>query len=201
MGETGIVLPRSEGWRDDQDDVRQRETLRADRHLPAVRRVFARHSKTFERYAPQVLRDRESLTRTLWQTHGLPLVTRREALRAELTAVDDELRQVRHELHAYGRDSLEWADLRRTTPVSRCWVSNADGRWTGTTSKGFWPSTQVTCAAPYLEVLDANLTATYGGDRVTRSDVPTSMPAITARPSWPIFVSLVSSQPNAIVSS
>ena len=96
---------------------------------------------------------------------------RREALRTELATLEQELAAVREKLAAFGRTSLEWNDLRRTTPVSRNWGLERGRPVDRHYIEGFLADHAADVQGAVLEVLDAGLTTRFGGEKVHRSDV------------------------------
>jgi len=62
----------------------------------------------------EALVQRERMASALWQ-HERTLLDRRDQVRAELAATLERLEAVRPVLARYGRWTLEFADLRRTT--------------------------------------------------------------------------------------
>ena len=170
-GERGVLVPGAMLHRHPQDDVRLRESLRGERHLPAVRRIFDRHVASFERHAARALSQRDGNAKALWKSRGLDLVARRERLRTELDGVMNDLASVRGELKRYGRATLEWNDLRRATPLSRNWGLERGRPIDRHYIEGFVSEHAADIRGAVLEVLDSGLTEAYGGSRVRRSDV------------------------------
>jgi peptidoglycan/xylan/chitin deacetylase (PgdA/CDA1 family)/SAM-dependent methyltransferase len=171
QGQHGCVLPGPAAARFVQDDVHLREALRAERYLPSVRRIVAKHRESFERYAPSVLAQHDGVARRLWSTRGRERLDRREALRAELAGLEHALAAVREKLAVFGRTSVEWNDLRRTTPLSRNWGLERGRPVDRHYIEGFLADHAGDVEGAVLEVLDAGLTTTFGGTRVHRSDV------------------------------
>lgn len=169
-GEHGVLLPRPLLARYAGDDVRLRQSLRAERHLPAVRRIVTRHRSSFEGHAARVLMDREQIAKTLWEKERA-LVQRRDRMRAELEGTMSELGRLQSELGAHHRSVLEWGDLKRTTPFSRNWGLDRGSPVDRYYIHSFVARHAADIHGTVLEVLDSDLTRRYGGDRVERSDV------------------------------
>ena len=170
-GQHGCVLPGPAAARFTHDDVHLRESLRAERYLPSVRRIVAKHRESFERYASSVLASHDTAARRLWNTSGRERLDRREALHAELAGLEQALAAVRQKLAAFGRTSLEWNDLRRTTPLSRNWGLERGRPVDRHYIEGFLAEHAGDVQGAVLEVLDAGLTTRFGGTKVHRSDV------------------------------
>ncbi|PWT82891.1 MAG: hypothetical protein C5B57_07935 [Blastocatellia bacterium] len=167
--ETGVLVPTTPA-RDSRDDVRLHEALRPERYLPSVRRIFAKHRSIFEVHPASVLVDRDATNRTLWLRER-QLAARRDQLRSELNGIDDQLGALRTDLRKHGRRSLEFGDLRRISPISRNWGLDRGRPIDRYYIESFIAEQAEDIRGTVLEVLDSFLTVTYGGDRVTRSDV------------------------------
>ena len=154
----------------DKDDVRLHEALRAERHLPSIRQIFAKHRSTFERHHSHVLTSRDALAKSLWR-HERALVAQRDQIRSELTETLSELAGLRERLRSRGREAFDFGDLRRTSPVSRNWGFDRGRPIDRYYIEGFVATHADDIRGSVLELLDADMTTNYGGDRVTRSDV------------------------------
>jgi peptidoglycan/xylan/chitin deacetylase (PgdA/CDA1 family) len=152
------------------DDVPLRESLRAERHLPAVRRVFLKHRGRFERHAGRLLMDRERVGKALSQCEA-EAAAAGERGRAELARLIEAVRTQERRLGPLGRSTLEFNDLRRLTPVSRNWGLERGRPVDRYYIESFLRDHAADVRGAVLEVLDGGLTATYGGARVERSDV------------------------------
>jgi peptidoglycan/xylan/chitin deacetylase (PgdA/CDA1 family) len=170
-GLLGAVVRSVAVVRHPTDDIRLRETLRADRHLPSVRRIFLKHTPSFERFAPRVLSDREAGSRALWVARGQPLAAERDRLHAELSDVTGRLQRTHAELSALGSERFDWNDLRRTTPLSYYWGLERGRPIDRHYIEGFIAAHAEDVQGEVLEVLDNVLTRAHGGGRVIRSDV------------------------------
>jgi peptidoglycan/xylan/chitin deacetylase (PgdA/CDA1 family) len=167
-GRHGLLLPTSlAAWR--PDGLPAARSFRPERHLPAVRQIFVKHRACFERHAAEVLTARERIAKALWDREHA-LLQRRERLRAELASTVAEVEWLRGALRPYGRDTTEWNDLRRTTPVSRYWGMDRGRPVDRHYIEGFMARHAADIRGDVLEVLDPGLT-TLGGSRVERSDV------------------------------
>jgi peptidoglycan/xylan/chitin deacetylase (PgdA/CDA1 family) len=169
-GHPGVEVPAALLARFTTDDVRLRESLRVDRHLPAVRAIVTRHRAHFESAAARVLIDRERIAKRLWAEERA-LVARRDSARAELASAMADLSDLRRQLEPRERDALEWGDLRRTTPVSRNWGLDRGRPIDRYYIEAFIAEHAADIRGHVLEVLDSGFTTSYGGDRVERSDV------------------------------
>lgn len=168
-GEHGLLLAAEAGGID-TDDVMLLDELRADRHLPAMRRIFRIHRDLFERHQARVLTDRDRLARRLWLRER-QLVERRDRARAELAAAVDQVNALRGELAGHGVATPEWNDLRGTSPVSRYWGLDRGRPIDRYYIDAFLEQHQSDVHGRVLEVLDDGFTKRYGGARVTRADV------------------------------
>jgi peptidoglycan/xylan/chitin deacetylase (PgdA/CDA1 family)/SAM-dependent methyltransferase len=169
-GEHGLLQSPALLERYGADDVRMRQTLRVDRHLPAVRRILAKHRASFDAHAASVLPDRDRIAKAIW-IQERELAIRRDRLREDLSVASAELDRLRAALAAHSRSTLEWADLERTTPLSRNWGLDRGCPIDRHYIYGFMAKNSADVRGRVLEVLDADLTTQYGGDRVRRSDV------------------------------
>jgi peptidoglycan/xylan/chitin deacetylase (PgdA/CDA1 family) len=153
-----------------EDDVRLRETLAASSHLPAMRIIFARHQAAFEKNMAAALIERERTARVLFDHEQRLLERRRQAL-ADLAKSAEALASLRPALARYALRTLEFGDLRSTAPVSRFWGSDRGVPVDRHYIHEFLEEHAGDVRGHVLEMLDANLTSAYGGDRVVRSDV------------------------------
>ena len=168
-GKTGLRIS-GPGSRYADDDVRLRESLAAQHYLPAMRRIFARHQPTFEGLMRVALVERDRAVKALWD-HERALLTRREATLANLNSTLDQISDIRPELARHGLRTLDFSDLRRTSPVSRNWGSERGRPVDRHYIHRFLTDHAGDVRGQVLEMLDAELTTTYGGDRVERSDI------------------------------
>ena len=168
-GAAGVLLPLTAS-RAGGDDVRLRESLRAERYLPAVRHIVAKHQATFDRLMKEALVQRERTAAALWRQERT-LLDRRDRVRADLAATLARLDEIRPILAQHQRRTLEFADLRRTTPVSRNWGSERGQPVDRHYIRSFLEEHAADVRGHVLEMLDANLTTTYGADSVSRADV------------------------------
>ena len=168
-GKTGVMSAGS-GSRYTEDDVRLREALAVSSHLPAVRTIFAKHQATFERHMRAALIQRERTARALF-AHERTLLERRGQALADLGKAADEIAEIRPALAQYGLRTLDFADLRSTAPVSRFWGSERGVPIDRHYIYEFVKEHGDDVRGHVLEMLDADLTKAYGGDRVQRSDV------------------------------
>ncbi len=169
-GEPGILVTPTLLARHSTDDARMRQSLRADRHLPAVRRILAKHRTSFDAHAASLLCDRDRTARAIWQRER-ELVGRRDKTRADLSVVTEELERLRSALAAHSRNTLEWGDLERTTPFSRNWGLDRGCPIDRHYIHAFMARHAADVRGTVLEVLDSGMTTLYGGDRVRRADV------------------------------
>ena len=152
------------------DDVPLRESLRSERHLPAIRLIVNRHHALFSRHTRDAIAAREQLIASL-RTREERLHGERAQVEADLGAARRALTSLSTELAVYGRRTLEFEDLRRTTPISRNWGLDRgmpiDRRYIHT----FMGRHAADVHGEVLEMLDAELTTSYGRERVRRSDI------------------------------
>jgi peptidoglycan/xylan/chitin deacetylase (PgdA/CDA1 family) len=169
-GDSGALLNRPLVTRASSDDLPPAQSFRAGRYLPAVRRIFLKHQSSFEQHAASILTDRERYAKTLW-TRERELVDRRDRLRGELADSVEEVDRLRSQLRTHGRDTTEWGDLWRTSPLSRNWGLDRGRPIDRYYIEAFLAQHASDIRGTVLEVLDAGLTTTIGGERVKRSDV------------------------------
>jgi peptidoglycan/xylan/chitin deacetylase (PgdA/CDA1 family) len=152
------------------DDVRLRESLRSERHLPAIRQIVARHRAVFDAHAVQAIAGRDRLIAEL-DVRERTLRASRQQAESELAATRAALAGVAAGLAPYGRRTLEFEDLRRTSPVSRNWGLDRGMPIDRRYIHAFMGRHAADVRGDVLEMLDAELTTSYGRDRVVASDV------------------------------
>jgi peptidoglycan/xylan/chitin deacetylase (PgdA/CDA1 family) len=147
-----------------------RRALERDRHLATLGALFHKHRAAFERHVIDVLCGREA------RCHGVrererALVDRRDRLRAELGALNEEIAALTRRLADAGRPRVDWGDLRRTTPLSPVWGYDRGqpvDRWY---IEHFLEEHAADVQGVVLEVQEPDYTLRFGKDRVQRSDV------------------------------
>ena len=168
-GKTGVMLTGS-GARHADDDVRLRESMRPQYHLPAVRSIFVRHRSTFQQHMRTALVERERTAKALFECER-QLLERRSRTMADLRAARDQLEALKPALDQRGLRAVDFADLRRTTPLSRNWGSERGLPIDRHYIHRFIAEHAQDVHGQVIEVLGDELTTTYGQDRVHRSDV------------------------------
>ena len=168
-GEVVLSAPAGAG-RVADDDVPLREALRSERHLPAMRQIVGRHHAFFTTHAAEAVAGRERQIAEL-RVRETRLRDERAQVEADLAAARAALAGLSTELAVYGRRTLEFEDLRRTAPISRNWGLDRgmpiDRHYIHT----FMGRHAADVHGDVLEMLDAELTTSYGGERVRRSDI------------------------------
>jgi peptidoglycan/xylan/chitin deacetylase (PgdA/CDA1 family) len=168
-GRTGIAIDCA-APRFADDDVRLREALGSGSHLPAVRRIVTKHRELFDTHMRAALVERERTAKALHE-HERALLERRTTLVADLSRSRNEIATLRRDLGRYGLRSLDFGDLRRTSPISRNWGSERGVPVDRHYIHAFLKDHAADVQGHVLEMLDRDLTVQYGGDRVDRSDV------------------------------
>lgn len=168
-GEDVLAAPAGESRQAD-DDVPLRESLRSERHLPAIRDIVGRHHAFFARHRRHAVAAREQFVTSL-RAREAQVRRERAQVEADLGASLHTLSGLSADLAVYGRRTLEFEDLRRTAPISRNWGLDRgmpiDRRYIHT----FMGRHAADVQGDVLEMLDAELTTSYGRDRVRRSDI------------------------------
>jgi peptidoglycan/xylan/chitin deacetylase (PgdA/CDA1 family) len=152
------------------DDVPLRESLRSERHLPAIRQVVNRHHAFFTRHAAEAVAGRRQLIAEL-RARDAQLRVERARAETDLAASRGALAELSKELAVYGRRTLEFEDLRRTAPISRNWGLDRGMPIDRHFIHVFMGRHAADVHGDVLEMLDAELTTSYGRDRVRRSDI------------------------------
>ncbi len=168
-GKTGVMMA-SDTTRYVDDDIRLRESLGVERHLPAITRIFGKHQGTFERLMRTALIERERTMKALFERERALLARRSQAI-SDVNAALEQIRALRPALGQYGLRTLEFGDLRSTSPVSRNWGSERGLPIDRHYIHRFVAEHADDVRGHVLEMLDAELTTAYGRDRVERSDI------------------------------
>ena len=168
-GAKACVVPVDAGHLEN-DDVALLEELRAERHLPSLRRVFDKHRTLFEEHRARVLTDRDQVAAQLWRRER-ELVQRRNDAQAALQEKVAEVERLREQLSSFGVSVPEWNDLRRQVPVSRYWGLDRGRAVDRYYIEDFLATHQEDIRGRTLEVLNDELSTRFGKDRVVSSDV------------------------------
>jgi peptidoglycan/xylan/chitin deacetylase (PgdA/CDA1 family) len=144
--------------------------LDPDQYARTVRAILGRHEVALGQHAQAALYELERGFRDLLGHHRR-LVQRRDDLVAERTALQREAGRLTEALRATGETGFDWGDLRRTHPVSQNW-----GYERGQPLDRYYIGRFLAACADdvrgrVLEIQEADLTARFGGDCVTSSDV------------------------------
>ncbi|HEX5480481.1 MAG TPA: polysaccharide deacetylase family protein [Dehalococcoidia bacterium] len=141
---------------------------------PAYAAVFDRFIRKHERLVADhmqgLLIEREIGFARLRDEHAA-LLRRRDAALAELAALRAKAAHHRAFLAHHAMDELDWGDLRRPDPVSRDWGYARGGPVDRPYIDAFVRAHASDIRGRVLEVQEGELTARYGGERVSRRDV------------------------------
>ncbi|PYQ23654.1 MAG: hypothetical protein DMF81_07985 [Acidobacteria bacterium] len=155
----------------------RRERERSDGRLAAaLPRIFARHREALESDPAELLAAQERAIAELAARHD-PLEARRNERVTELAALDAEISRLEAALRQAGAESVDWGDLRRTSPVSREWGYDRGQPLDRYYIEKFLEAHAEDVRGAVLEVQEPDYTRRFGGDRVTRSDVVDLDPA------------------------
>jgi peptidoglycan/xylan/chitin deacetylase (PgdA/CDA1 family) len=147
-----------------------RARLEPGAYALGMRRLFQKHVELFRRHLADVLCGRETTLRERY-THYRRLLRRREDLRADWTALRDQIEEIGRELNARPAGPVEWGDLQRVLPVSADWGYDRGTPVDRYYIERFLESHARDVQGAVLEVQEADYTRRFGGDRVSRSDV------------------------------
>src|SRR5262245_15947865 len=138
--------------------------------VPTAEVCFLRHRTLMARHADDVLLEKERLL-IAQRDRLLELHNRRTAAHSELDKVQREIVSVATELHAAGRNPVEFGDLRRTTPISPAWGLERGLPLDRYYITAFLDRHRTDVRGRVLEVKDPGYTREFGDDRVAVSDV------------------------------
>lgn len=168
-GLAGVLIPR-EAPRYSDDDVHLREAIRPPSYLPALRQIVIRHHHLFARLTRTALVERERTIRSLFE-YERDLLARRQRALSALEAMRTELDALKPALARHDMPILDPASLFRREPFSRNWGSERGRPVDRYYIHQFLARHAADVHGHVLEMLDPDLTVTYGGSRVDRSDV------------------------------
>jgi peptidoglycan/xylan/chitin deacetylase (PgdA/CDA1 family)/SAM-dependent methyltransferase len=169
-GGRGFVLEEALVQRPLRLASRRERERREGRRAEALRGLFERHRAALEADPAGLLAEQERAIAELTARHA-PLDTRRQARVSELAALDAEIARLEAALRAAGAESVDWGDLRRTSPVSREWGYDRGKPVDRYYIEKFLEAHADDVQGAVLEVQEPDYTRRYGSGRVTRSDV------------------------------
>jgi peptidoglycan/xylan/chitin deacetylase (PgdA/CDA1 family) len=156
-----------EAWR---PHSRRRRLLEGPSVAQAMRSVVDRHLEAFQRDPAAVLLSRERDYVDLLRQHR-GLVSRRDAVVAELGTLREEAARLTALLADAGQGGVDWGELRRSRPLSRDWGYDRGTPVDRYYIERFVETHQADVGGAVLEVQEDDLTRRFGGARVVRSDV------------------------------
>jgi peptidoglycan/xylan/chitin deacetylase (PgdA/CDA1 family)/SAM-dependent methyltransferase len=163
-----VQLPLLVRWM--REDALYRRSWAAEPHAAAIGTLAARHAALFGRDPAHALIARELVLRDLGARYT-ELLARRDAGLEELESLKARVADLREKLAPSERDSIDFGDLKRTTPVARNWGYERGTPVDRHYIERFLEAHAADIRGAVLEVQEADYTKRFGGDRVTRSDV------------------------------
>ena len=171
----------SKGWQGavvTQELVRQtpdrlspyQRDLWAEGYVPAMTSILNKHRDLFESRVADVLVGREKTLIEL-ALRSRPMVSRREAAAEELAGLNAEIQRLTDELRRYGRDRVDWGDLRRTRPVSSNWGYDRGKPVDRYYIEGFLKEHAGYVRGRVLEIQEDDYSRRFGGDQLESVDV------------------------------
>jgi len=163
-----LQLPLLVRWM--REDALYRRAWETEPHVDAIRTIAARHAALFGRDPAHALTSRELVLRDLGVRYA-ELLARRDAGLQELDSLKARVAELREKLAPSERDSIDFGDLRRTTPVARNWGYERGTPIDRHYIERFLEAHAADIRGTVLEVQEPDYTKRFGGDRVMRSDV------------------------------
>ena len=153
-----------------REDALHRRAWDPARHIPALKRVLEKHAALFARDPATVLYAKEARIQALAQVYR-DAVTRRDAGVRDLESLRARATHLRYSVPADQQTSVDFGDLRRTTPVARDWGYERGRPIDRHYIEQFLERHAADIQGTVLEIQEADYTQQYGGARVTKSDV------------------------------
>jgi peptidoglycan/xylan/chitin deacetylase (PgdA/CDA1 family)/SAM-dependent methyltransferase len=163
-----LQLPLLVRWM--REDALYRRSWAAEPHVGAIRTLAVKHAALFGRDPAHVLTSREVVLRDLGVQYK-QLLARRDAGLQELESLKARVAELRASLAPSERDSIDFGDLKRTTPVARNWGYERGTPIDRHYIERFLEAHAGDIRGVVLEVQEPDYTRRFGGDRVTRTDV------------------------------
>jgi peptidoglycan/xylan/chitin deacetylase (PgdA/CDA1 family) len=136
----------------------------------ALSRFLRKHESLVACHLEALIIGRETAYARLREEH-VRLLGRRDAALAELDDLRARAAHHRAFLAHHGLERLDWGDLRRPDPVARDWGYGRGGPVDRPLIARFIAAHSSDVRGRVLEVQERDLTAAFGGTRVTQSDV------------------------------
>lgn len=169
-GFVGAVIPDPLlSYRARSGSVYQRAIVQ-DTHLGLMSRIYDKHRSSLESHAEALILQKERFILTQ-EAHGAHLRGLVQRMEAECAAVDAEIEAIRTELKGSGIEEIEFADLRRTTPISDTWGTDRGLPLDRYYIQAFLERHRQDVRGHVLEVKDSGYADVYGSGQVTRVDV------------------------------
>lgn len=153
-----------------RSDSMYHRLLQREMYVPLRKRFYEKHLQSLEPHFQELLLAKESMILEQ-RAHAAHLETTKIALdqeEASLRAVANDLCQ---SLANQGVPSLDWGDLGRLEPISPYWGVERGQPINRYYVTKFLQQHREDICGRVLEVKDSFYTRSFGGDRVTRSDV------------------------------
>src|SRR5207253_3831761 len=114
------LLPHALMLRVVRDDGLYRRAWERDTHVASLTRLFEKHAEMFGRDPARALYCRERLLQDLADEYRRAVSRRDENVR-ELERLQTRAQELRRSVPDENRHTIDFGDLRRTTPVARDW--------------------------------------------------------------------------------
>ncbi len=153
-----------------REDAMYRRAWDPARHVAALKAVLEKHAALFARNPAAVLYAKEARIQTLAQIYQ-DAVTRRDAGVRELDSLRARATQLRYSIPADEQHTVDFGDLRRTSPVARDWGYERGTPIDRYYIERFLDEHAADIQGAVLEIQEPDYTNRFGGSRVAKSDV------------------------------
>jgi hypothetical protein len=151
-------------------DSKHRRNVAHGGYRTAMETILRKHSETVEKLGPELLLAKEAFL-SEQRTHLGELELKQSAVREELARLEEEMDSLARSLREYGKEPVDWGDLRRLEPISPVWGTDRGKPIDRYYIDAFLEKHRSDIRGCVLEVKDAGYTERFGGKQVTKSEV------------------------------
>src|SRR5262249_33949153 len=138
-----------------------RSAVRRDAHIHLMDRLYRKHLDTLHNHAEALLLAKERFILEQ-RSHQAYLLGLKRELESQLELLHSEIDDTVRQLHTFGRDRVEFPDLRTTRPISPVWGLDRGIPLDRHYIQSFLERHRVDVAGRVLEIKDPGYTRMFG---------------------------------------